>query len=223
MATITEWLKWLFCLLTFLLTFFCCSACISFLHLPLVLSWADGRFQVGRSREDETSVTGLRWESRWHRPGWNKDAAHVWWGYDVTTLHAPSELGLICWILSDRCKRELKSHPHGAKKQNKKTCLLVNIDKLLYGYELWYSVWLWIVIFCISGFRSPVRRVWWLGANEYVKAACCIPLPANQGVTAPFCEGLGKVERHPVFVQTWRGPSCLVSISIYSISHSTHI
>ena len=112
----------------------------------------------------------------------------------------------------------------GPKKKNKKkTCLLVNIDKLLYGYELWYSVWLWIVIFCISGFRSPVRRVWWLGANEYVKAACGIPLPANQGVTAPFCEGLGKVERHPVFVQTWRGPSRLVSISIYSISHSTHI
>lgn len=143
MATITEWLKWLFCLLTFLLTFFCCSACISFLHLPLVLSWADGRFQVGRSREDETSVTGLRWELRWHRPGWNKDAAHVWWGYDVTTLHAPSELGLICWILSDRCKRELKSHPHGAKKKKQKKNMFASEYRQI-------VVWLWIVIFCMA-------------------------------------------------------------------------
>lgn len=29
----------------------------------------------------------------------------------MRTLHAPSELGLIFWILSDRYNRELKSHP----------------------------------------------------------------------------------------------------------------
>lgn len=50
---------------------------------------------------------------------------------------------------------------------------------------------------CLSLFwtdcRSPVRRVGRLTANIWVKAAWCVTVSANQGVTTPFSEGFREV------------------------------